>query len=508
MSMTGAFVVAAICLARLPLKKAPKILSYCLWAVAGFRLIFPFSIESSFSLIPFDAQTIIQDVAAQPNQDVASHAIQDVAAQPIQDGASQSIQDMATANTTAANNASANTTIAVTDVANAAAVNTAVVNEATHATSNPLHSWLAISSWIWLVGAGLFLAIGAVFYIRLKHKMASAIRVEGNLYETDGIQSPFVLGIFKPKIYIPLGLSGRERVYLILHERTHIRRYDHIVKFLAYIIICLHWFNPLAWVAFLLMGLDMEMSCDERVLKDMGNGIIKEYSMSLLSLTVGQRIIGNSSMLAFGADGVDKRIKNVLGFKKSSRIAVVFAIVFIMLLTLGLAGSRTGAGLVLNADDDINTYSNTETDINDNAIPGSSLISDVNVETSTKTGAEIDAEADVEVEAEAVIEKSINADAGAVIGANTGLIYRITDYYNIEDGKFSVLGTSLSENNSERALTVSRGDVLIAGEHQYEVVVDSLTLSFYTQPTLDQVVQWWGDYLDSWAQSGKVVNLS
>jgi hypothetical protein len=176
---------------------------------------------------------------------------------------------------------------------------------------------------------------------------------EENIYEAENIQSPFVLGVVNPKIYLPLGLPEQERRYIILHERTHIRRRDHIVKFGAYFILCLHWFNPLAWAAFLLMGADMEMSCDERVLKEMGSETKKDYSLSLLSLATERRIISDSrdawpgskrslrpSPLAFGEGGVKERIKRVLNFKKPSRVIITLAVALVAVLSVGFALNR------------------------------------------------------------------------------------------------------------------------------------------------------------------------
>ena len=405
MSFTGAFVVAAICIARLSLKKAPKIISYCLWAVAGFRLTFPISIESVFSLVPFKAQTILSGIAAQPV--------------PLIGGGIPSISG------NVGNVLQPSPTSAVTNIA-------------------PLRIWAAIGSWVWLAGVAAMLIFGVLSYIRHKHKLDSAIRVEGNLYETDSIQSPFVLGVLKPKIYIPLNLSGQEYEYIILHEQTHIRRHDHIIKFAAYFILCIHWFNPLTWAAFLLMGMDMEMSCDERVLKSLGGKIKKDYSMSLLSYTGGRRFV-NGSPLAFSEDSFKKRIKNVLKYKKTSRVAIVLAVAFVTVLSLGLLVSRASTDDLLSDTDD---------------------------------------------------------------GANAEMTYIITDYYNNEDGKFSPIGLMLDEMNSERVLTVRGGDVLIIGDRRYEVTAESLTLSFYTQPSNDQVVQWWTDCLNSLVEGDKVIAVS
>ncbi len=170
-----------------------------------------------------------------------------------------------------------------------------------------------------------------------------AVHVEDNIYEAGNIQSPFVLGIIEPKIYIPPSLKASERKYIILHERTHIRRKDYIIKFAAYFILCLHWFNPLAWVAFLLMGVDMEMSCDERVLKELGGDTKKDYSMLLLSMATDRRIISGGSPLAFGEGGVKERIKNILNFKKTSRVVIAAAVVLAVVLSVGFALNKVNS---------------------------------------------------------------------------------------------------------------------------------------------------------------------
>jgi len=300
MSLTGAFVIVAICLARLLLKKAPKIISYCLWAVAWFRLVLPFSIESVLSLIPFRAAPIPTDIAMQ------------TAMQPFTDSNQQFISDMAGGVPPA---------LAPVTVA------------------NPLQIWTMIGTYMWVAGVVLMVIYGIVSYSRLKNRMGLAIRVEDDTYESDGIQSPFVLGVFRPRIYIPYGLIGQEREYIILHERTHIRRHDHIFKFLSYFVLCVHWFNPLAWVAFLLMGVDMEMSCDERVLKEVGFDSKKDYSMSLLSLASNRRLIGGSP-LAFSEGGLKARIKNVLKFRKPSRVIVITAVVLAAAFSVVFALNR------------------------------------------------------------------------------------------------------------------------------------------------------------------------
>ncbi|MDR2650658.1 MAG: M56 family metallopeptidase [Clostridiales bacterium] len=258
MSLTASFVIAVIMLARLPLKKAPKIISYALWAVAGFRLVFPFTLESVFSLLPFKASPIPQDISMQAVPRI-------------------------------------NSGITVIDNAVSASLPAAVP----YASINPMQVILAIGSAIWIFGIAVMLIYSFVSIILLKRRLRGAILVEGNLCKADNLKTPFAIGLFRPRIYIPAGLSDEECRYIVLHEQTHIRRHDHIVKMFAYFILCLHWFNPLAWIAFVLMSADMEMSCDERVMKELGGEIKNAYSLSLVRAAAGRKIL-NGSPLAFG----------------------------------------------------------------------------------------------------------------------------------------------------------------------------------------------------------------
>jgi beta-lactamase regulating signal transducer with metallopeptidase domain len=309
MSLTGAFVITVICLARQLLKKAPKVISYALWAVAGFRLMFPVSIESFFSLMPFYSSPIPANIAMQTFPQINSGI-------------------------PAVNNA----------------VGSVLPAAVPFYSANPLQIWIAIGAWVWFFGAASLLVYGIVSFFILKRKMRNAVPVESNIYKAVNIKSPFVLGIVSPKIFLPAGLSDHERRYILLHEQTHIRRYDHIVKFAAYFVLCLHWFNPLAWLAFWLMGADMEMSCDERVMKELGNDISKDYSMSLVRIAVGRRILA-SSPLAFSEGGIKERVKRVLNFKKPARMIIVAAAVLAVILSVGLAMNRISS--VSPGDDEL-----------------------------------------------------------------------------------------------------------------------------------------------------------
>ena len=277
MSLTGAFVIAVVCLARLALRKSPKIFLYCLWSVAGFRLLFPFSVESNFSLMPFYAQPISPDTVAVPMY-----------------GAGQPFV------------------------------------------------WTSIISVVWFAGLVVMLAYVVISLVTLRRRLRDAVCIGGNIYESAKIKTPFVMGLISPKIYLPRNLTVSERMYAVLHERTHINRRDHVVKLVGYLILCLHWFNPLAWLAFWLMSADMEMSCDERVLKELGGraDIKKDYSLALLSLADKRRFLGGGALAFISGNSIGSRIRNVLSLKRPSYAAVVVSVVLVTALSLGLGVDR------------------------------------------------------------------------------------------------------------------------------------------------------------------------
>ena len=315
MSATGSFVIAAVCLARLLLKKAPKSASYLLWLVVGFRLLFPFSVESAFGLIPFSAQPIPQqfivwNMPAPPPSQL-----------PPATGEAPAFQGE-------------------TVIPGSSLPPPAGQMPPAQSPAQPLRLWPDTAAWLWLTGFVAMMLYGAISYYMLSLKMTDTRHIFANVYRAGNIDSPFVMGLIRPKIYIPvhLGIHGLE--YVLLHEQAHINRRDHIVKLVAYFALALHWFNPLAWVSFLLMGKDMEMSCDERVIRKMGGGIKKDYSLTLLTMATGSRLIG-ASPLAFGEGGIRERVKNVLNFKRPSQVFVVFTLVLVLILSIGLAMNRS-----------------------------------------------------------------------------------------------------------------------------------------------------------------------
>jgi beta-lactamase regulating signal transducer with metallopeptidase domain len=299
MSLTASYVILVLIIVRLLLKKAPKVISYALWGLAAFRLIIPFSFESMFSLMPRNTNIvpIPHEIIYQQSPQINSGI------EVIDTFASQSLPA-----------------------------------PAVEASANSLHIYVEIGAYIWVFGIIALIAYSLVSVLLLKRQLKGAQLIEKNIFEAENLKTPFVLGLINPKIYLPVGLSKEEQNYILMHEQTHIHRKDHIIKILAFLIVSIHWFNPLVWVAFILMSIDMEMSCDERVLKKMNEDIKKPYATSLLSLAAGRHIL-NGSPLAFGEGNVKGRIKNVLNYKKPRFWVIFFLIIIIAAVVIGLAAN-------------------------------------------------------------------------------------------------------------------------------------------------------------------------
>lgn len=321
MSYQGGIVICFIVLARyiLHMIKTPKKYAYYLWMIAFVRLICPFTFESVLSILPQETEpiksTIIYDQV--PEIHTGSATINQVV-----------------------NN---------------------ILPEANAATSvNPMQVIMAIAEGIWLVGIGILLIYSVISYIRLKIRLIGSTSAgillgsqigADNIYMADYIETPFVLGFLKPRIYLPSTIKEKEISYILIHDQAHIRRKDHMIKLIVFAVTIIHWFNPMVWIAYMLINQDMEMACDEYVMKnyemkDDNEDIRKEYATSLLNLSIGRRkILGVP--LAFGEGNVKGRIKNVTRYKKpliSVAICAVIACVIlgVALLTSPLSTSEFG----------------------------------------------------------------------------------------------------------------------------------------------------------------------
>ncbi|WP_053083691.1 M56 family metallopeptidase [Rubeoparvulum massiliense] len=294
MSYIGSIVVLFILAARILLKKAPKKFSYLLWAVALFRLIVPVSFESIVSLIPVNPAPIPNDIMYNPSPQI---------------------------NTGVSNiDHSISSSLPVADAT---------------ASVNPMQVWIFIGSLLWIIGTVVLLIYGMVSLMRMTRKLNHATYEKENIYHSVNVETPFVLGLIQPKIYLPASLSESERKYILLHEQTHIKRFDHVIRFISYLVLCIHWFNPFVWIAFWLSGKDMEMSCDESVISQLGHGVKKEYSQSLLNLATGKRNL-RMTPLAFGEGDTKGRIKNILRYKEPKFWVAIVAVIAVVVISIGL----------------------------------------------------------------------------------------------------------------------------------------------------------------------------
>lgn len=281
MSMTGSIVILLVMLARLILKRAPKIFSYTLWSVVLFRLLCPVAFTAPVSVLN----------ALEPKVQEASESTSVIYFIPAE--------------------VNQNPDFTFVPAENQSGTEPVPAEEYGHTRLD----LMTVASYVWLAGTGIMIAYSVIQYVRLRLKLIGAMAYRGNVYRADYIDTPFVMGILSPKIYLPSDVPMNERKYIIAHERHHISRFDHIIKLLAYSALCIHWFNPLVWAAFILAGKDMEMSCDEAVIRKMGSQIRADYSASLLRLATHKKIIAGMP-LAFGEGDTKGRVMNMAKWKK------------------------------------------------------------------------------------------------------------------------------------------------------------------------------------------------
>lgn len=302
MSLTASIVIVFVLFARLLLKKLPKVISYALWSAVLFRLLCPVSLTSSFSLlraidVPVTERGSIDYIPA----DIGYTNIPEIML-PVP-GAGDLV----------------NRILPGGDAAMSA---------------NPIQIYGFLAALIWLCGIVVLTVYSIFQYVKLHRRLIGAVLLRDNIYLTDYIDSAFILGLLRPKIYLPSILAKREREYILQHEKCHIRRGDHVVKIAAFAALCMHWFNPLVWLAFMLSGRDMEMSCDEAVMRKLGSEIRSDYAESLLRLSARHKRL--AAPLSFGEGDTKSRIKNVLIYKKPAFWVVLTAMVLCVSAAIGL----------------------------------------------------------------------------------------------------------------------------------------------------------------------------
>ena len=285
-SVTAGWIVVAALLVRLCFRKMPRWASCLLWGIVGLRLVLPFTWESTISLQP-SAQVIPQNIAATQTPAIDSGI---------------------------------------------SAVNRAVNPLFVTAEVLPLQQILFWASVMWLAGVGLLLLYGIIGYARLWYQVRVSVQKEGNVYLCDEIDSPFLLGVFRPRIYVPTGLEEEMLPHILAHEQTHIRRKDHLWKPLGFLLLCIYWFNPLLWVGYILLCRDIERACDERVIAQKDNLFRVQYMETLLACSLHRRMI-LACPVAFGEVSVKTRVRGIVRYKKPTVWVVLASVVACLLVT-------------------------------------------------------------------------------------------------------------------------------------------------------------------------------
>ena len=311
LSISASWLVLVVLALRLVLKRAPKWVNVLLWGMVALRLMLPFSIESALSLIP-SAETLSPEVVQfDPAPTITSGV------ELIDNAVNPSLSESFAA--------------------------------APLASVNPLYVWTYLAGWVWLIGLAAMLLYALVSYLRLRRRVSASIPLRENIYVCDEVPSPFILGIVRPRIYLPSALDETQRGSVLSHERAHLARRDHWWKPLGYALLAVYWFNPLLWLAYTLLCRDIELACDERVLRGMDAGQVKDYSSALLACSVPRRMLA-ACPLAFGEVGVGARVKNALRYKKPAFWVVAASVaVCVVVAVCFLTNPRTdtdAAGLV------------------------------------------------------------------------------------------------------------------------------------------------------------------
>ena len=336
MNLTGSIVIVAVLLARLLLRRAPKNFSYLLWGVVLFRLLCPFSVSSPLSLLG-----VLRAPASAGGELVYIPGEIGLMAQPA-------------------------VTLPLLGDENPVS---SFLPAATPMNSvNPMQLLLFFGAYLWLAGVLTLALLGLISGLRFSLNMrrlmregavgqpdAQPVRAESVtpcadpahrtrrlpwrrtviVYESPALTTAVVCGIFWPRIWRPAGLDAQEREYVLLHEKLHLRRYDPLFRLAGFLALCLHWFNPLVWIAYVLSGKDMEMSCDEAVIQKTGAGIKKKYTATLLSMAAGQKLFAGAP-LAFAENDTGRRIRNVLRYHRPAKAVAITLVTLCLLLAMAL----------------------------------------------------------------------------------------------------------------------------------------------------------------------------
>lgn len=288
MSIAAGWLIVAVIVLRWLLGRAPKGLRCVLWAIVAVRLVCPFSFESVLSLIP-SAETISPSVVQYSKVPTVNTGIPVINSELNQ----------------------------VTDSSLAATPGDSV---------NPLYVWTFAASIVWVIGLAVLLGIAVFSFLRIRRMVEEAVRLRDNIYICDAVKSPFILGLIRPRIYLPSDMEETQADYALVHEQAHLKRKDHWWKPFGYVLLAVYWFNPLVWLSYILLCRDIELACDEKAIRDLNMDGKKAYSEALVACSMKRRMI-MACPIAFGEVGVKERVKTVLNYKKPAFWVTVVAVV-------------------------------------------------------------------------------------------------------------------------------------------------------------------------------------
>lgn len=303
MSITASWMILAILLTRLILKKAPKWIPCLLWGLVAIRLIFPFSFESVLSLIP-SSETIPVNIAEQHKPAIASGIT------------------------------------VVNELVNP--LITASFTPVPADSANPLQIVISAAATVWIAGIVIMLAYASIRYLKLKKTVSVCLPAGDRILACDEVKAPFILGVIRPVIYVPSSMHGITLEHVLRHERAHLQRHDHWWKPLGFLLLSVYWFNPLCWIAYVLLCRDIEMACDEKVIRDMDKNETAAYLQALLDCSLPQKRIA-ACPLAFGELSVKERVKGILNYKRPALWIVLTAALSCVILTVCFMTNPTSA---------------------------------------------------------------------------------------------------------------------------------------------------------------------
>lgn len=305
MSVTASWLVLAVAILRTLLKKAPKAITVFLWALVGIRLVCPFSFESVLSLIP-SAETVPEAVLTGSDFNI-------------------------------------DTGLSAVDSRVNGYLDDRYIEGVTVPAGNGM-TVMGVLSAIWLVGIAAMLIYTVISYLKIHRKVRETVPYNENIWACDRIAAPFILGVFRPKIYLPSAIDKQDAEYVIAHERAHLKRRDHLIKPLGFLLLTVYWFNPVIWIAYILLCRDIELACDEKVIKELGEQAKKPYSEALINCSLPRKTVA-ACPLAFGEVGVKSRIKSVLNYKKPAFWVVIVAIIASIAVAVGFLTNPKGQSL-------------------------------------------------------------------------------------------------------------------------------------------------------------------